>query len=78
MLIGLTVALPSATPVIGSSPGDSFGNPGAFRGASDGGMPSRLAASTILSGPFSIDSVMSMKAVLMEFSVAVIIETADP
>ncbi len=41
-------------------------------------MPSRLAASTIFSGPSSIDSVMSMKAVLIEFSVAVIIDTAEP
>ena len=79
MLIGLTVALPRATPVIGSRPGEEFGKPGALRdGAVPGGMPMSLAASMTFCGPSSMLSVMSMNAVFTEFSVASTIEMAEP
>jgi hypothetical protein len=78
MLIGLTVALPSDTPVIGSRPGEELGMPMVFRVGWAGGMPRSPAAWMIFSGPSSMPRVMSMKAVLTEFSVAVSIEIAEP
>ena len=41
-------------------------------------MPMSSAAWMTFCGPSLIESTMSMKAVLIEFSVAVIIETAEP
>ena len=70
MLTGLTVALPRAMPVIASRPGEVGGMPAASLPASAGGMPIALAMSRIFCGPFSIASVMSMKAEFADFWVA--------
>ena len=76
MLIGLTVALPSATPVTGSRPGVWSGKPSRSWLASSWGRPMSAIAWRIFSGPLSMPSVMSMNAVLMESSVALIMLTA--
>ena len=43
-----------------------------------GGSPRSSAASRTFCGPFAMLSVMSMNAVFTEFSVALIIEIAEP
>ena len=59
MLIGLTVAEPSATVVSAFRPGVWSGNPVVFLPDS-GGMPMALAMSTIFSGPSSMATVRSV------------------
>ena len=76
MLIGLTWAVPRVTPTLSCMSPDCRGMP--HRSPSLPGMPMSSAAWMTFWGPSSIESTMSTNAVLMEFSVAVIIETADP
>ena len=78
MLIGLTVAEPSAMPEIGSRPGEvrRWSRPGLV--LLPPGMPSALAILRILSGPSGIDSVRSTYAVFTDSSVAVIMLIAAP
>lgn len=79
MLIGEAVSEPREMPRLASSPGEVVGMPPIFWFAFAGGMPSEVAVSTICCGPSSpIFRVMSMKAVLIDSSVAVSRLTAEP
>jgi hypothetical protein len=70
MLIGLSVAEPSEMPTSGRSPGELVGMPVVLDLALSGGMPMATAVSMIASGPSGMARVMSMKAVLIDSSVA--------
>ena len=76
MLIGLTCAVPRVTPTFCWKSIDFCGMP--QRPPSLPGMPMSSAAWMTFWGPFGIESTMSTNAVLMEFSVAWIIDTAEP
>ena len=76
MLIGLTWAVPRVTPMLSWKSMDLRGMP--QRSVSLPGMPMSSAAWMTFCGPSGIESTMSTNAVFTEFSVAVIIETAEP
>ena len=76
MLIGLTWAVPRVTPTFSWMSMERLGmphGPGLLPGT-----PMSSRAWMTLAGPSGIASTMSTKAVLMEFSVASSIDTAEP